>query len=105
MWFCPVDVRAKARTYPTAKSLLFDDGVIPVGEQLLLDRSSLRAIGKRAYLDMQEFVLRLAAHHNPITPLPQSGNQDIGIFLAGNGRDLHHRLTITGSRNSTERWA
>jgi hypothetical protein len=38
------------RTAP--QSLLLDDGVVSVGDQLLLDRGSLRAIRKWPYLDV-----------------------------------------------------
>ncbi len=49
------------------------------------------AVRKWAHLDVQQLVLRLVPHHYAIASLAQSGNQYIGIFLAGYRGHLHHR--------------
>ena len=50
-------------------TLLLDDRVVAVRKQLFLDRRSLRAVAKGAYLDVQQFILRIITHYCSVAPL------------------------------------
>lgn len=86
----------KRERWSYCPELLFDDGVVAIGEQLLFDGSRLHTVGEGANLDMQKLVLRLVSDDYTVAALAQSRDQNVCIFATGDGGDLDHRLACRG---------
>ena len=71
---------------------LFDDRVEAVPYQSLTHGIGFLAGGERTHLDVQEFVVLVAADRDRVSPAFEGGNQQIGVFLVGYGCDLHDGL-------------
>src|ERR1035441_8229155 len=68
----------------------FDDGVEAVSEDALAHGFGLLAVGERADLDVEEFVLGLVADGYDVAFFLERGEEDVGDILTGDGGDLDY---------------
>ena len=72
------------------KAELLQDGLIPVGKQALPRRFGVFAVGIRANLNVLQLVLRFAPRKCGIALHLESVDQQVCIFMMGEGRHLHY---------------
>jgi hypothetical protein len=83
---------------------LFDDGVVAVGEKALAHVVGVFAGGVGAQLDVEELVLGLVADYDIVAAMPEGIDEDVGIFLMGDGGYLDERGRARGSAVSCCSW-
>lgn len=64
---------------------LFNDGVVAVSEEPLAHGLGIFFGGEGADLDVEELVLLLVPDSYGVTAFFQCGEQDVGVFLVGDG--------------------
>ncbi len=69
---------------------LLEDGVEAVGEELLAHGFGGGALGEWADLYVEEIVLRGGANGDGVAAALEGGEEEIGVFLVGDGCDLDH---------------
>ncbi len=89
-------VETVARWEDYARLGLFDVGVEAVGEELLAHGFGVFAGGEGAYLDVEEFVIRVGADGYDVAATLEGGADEVGVLLMREGGDLDDERLGTG---------